>query len=386
MIDVRELSEPLLSTHNVTTRDSLTVAASALYQADRPGRESGLKGGGGPILKLIAPPEPRTLMPFELVAAADFLRLIAMMGLYIWLGGMVGCEDPASPASRRSPRSVNKSLLSLACGVNCIFLRDVVFIVSGVQMKLTSRMLKRIIKEEIETALIRKLIKEDAGAFGSQISASISKSMKMPGAGAPESGSPESDDLKELIIQKLQLKLPREVWQTKGIQNWIERNDKLIGQVVNAAGAVSGKLGAEKAAQQAVEMFVKNLATMKKEAVERALLRKLIREAMALDPQISANIDKFVARQAPTPAVDDDAVRGQVEAELGKQLKMLGMDSTAAMKWIMDPKNEPVIQMISKNTTMSGDAKREVEKFVKNVAVGSSMKESRRRAARRKSK
>lgn len=120
--------------------------------------------------------------------------------------------------------------------------------------------------------------------------------------------------------------------------------------------------------------------------VAEAKLRKIIREAMALDPQISANIDKFVARQAPPAAADDDAVRGQVEAELGKQLRTLGMDSSSAMKWIMDPKNEPVIQMISKNTTMSGDAKKEVEKFVKNVATGSSMKESRRRALRRKSK
>lgn len=122
------------------------------------------------------------------------------------------------------------------------------------------------------------------------------------------------------------------------------------------------------------------------EEVAEAKLRKIIREAMALDPQISANIDRFVARQAPTAAVGDDAVRGQVEAELGKQLGTLGMDRAAAMKWIMDPKNERVIQMITTNTEMSGDAKKEVEKFVKNVATGASMKESRRRVARRKSK
>jgi hypothetical protein len=229
-------------------------------------------------------------------------------------------------------------------------------------MKITSKLLRRIILEEIENAKLQRLIREFMAAD--------------PAAPAG-TGKPLASE--DPLLAQVQNALT-----AKGkTQMWVIANEKIINQIAAAAKAVAGKLGIKKAAEDAVNMFLKNSPV--KETVE-ARLRRVVREAMALDPQISANIDRFVARQAPPAAVGDDAVRGQVEAELGKQLGTLGMDRAAAMKWIMDPKNERVIQMITTNTEMSGDAKKEVEKFVKNVATGASMKESRRRIARRKSK
>lgn len=228
-------------------------------------------------------------------------------------------------------------------------------------MKITSKLLRRIIIEEIENAKLQRLLREFMAA-----------DPQMPAGGKPLAGE-------DPILAQVQNALT-----AKGkTQMWVIANEKIINQIAAAAKAVAGKLGIKKAAEDAVNMFLKNSPV--KETAE-ARLRRIVREAMALDPQISANIDRFVARQAPPAAVGDDAVRGQVEAELGKQLGVLGMDRSAAMKWIMDPKNERVIQMITTNTEMSGDAKKEVEKFVKNVATGASMKESRRRIARRKSK
>lgn len=229
-------------------------------------------------------------------------------------------------------------------------------------MKITSKLLKRIILEEIASAKLQRLIKEF-----------MAVDPQTPGgANKPLVGE---DPLLTQVKNALTL-------QGK-TQMWVIANEKLVNQIAASAKAVEGKLGPKKAAEEAVKMYLKNAPV--KETVE-SRLRRMIREAMALDPQISANIDKFVARQAPPAAADDDAVRGQVEAELGKQLGALGMDKAGAMRWIMDPKNERVIQMITTNTTMSGDAKKEVEKFVKNVASGSSMKESRLRRLRRTSK
>jgi hypothetical protein len=138
-----------------------------------------------------------------------------------------------------------------------------------------------------------------------------------------------------------------------------------------------------------MKITLKLLKKIISEEIDRANTRKVIRETMALDPSVMSNIDKYVAMQASRGSagqVDMETVRGEVEAELNKRLQDVGgMNKIAAFDWITNPKNESVIQMIATNAMKSGDAKKEVSTFMKNVATMSPtpMKESRRKVRKK---